>query len=693
MQNSLYRFGWIPLVLCCSFLYADENRTWTDDTGLFRVEASLSQIDGNAVKLKKTDGTILTLPIAKLSEADKRYIADLAVKNPFEGGNATTSTASVIVAPALPIEVQTVEVKAVDLSQTRDAGSNMSDAWTCKVDPAPAFERPEVVRMAFRFPDVSANLQQRHTNFFLDSTGKNVLTTFQITGTPTSIGSERMAAIRAAKTPEEKRQANALPLNRASDKNFTRIVFGNAATGTTTSLDLPLKLQAFGFSPDGKRALLHQDDWDFPATGKKTLLHIIEQTPSGWKFTATFEPFAQLKRSADIRSNSADIYWATWVDDEHLLVQAEGGTLILLNIKTGEALWQTLVEGRGDVALSPGKKYCVLPVGSKAILRETMSGKTVGSVDNVKSQKFQFSPDGKHFATCSMQGIMIGDTATGTLDIPFFVSGSSNLVNFFWLDDRFLFFGGDIVDTTNKATVWTYTGLRDNVTFAGGYCWSFFGTTRLGSFLCPLTIPHAKMTPQTIPADAAEFALKQDTEVTLVLEESIEKEREEIQKCIEKKIADNGWVLADAAPVSIVLKIETEETDEVKYTTSRSPLPIPGPPRPIPTMFGQGGTAVEFQPERYLLTIMQADRELWKQSKLTQPPQWIKLDEIKDASLQEVVDQSKEQQSYQKWLDGMNIPKTIARLQDKGATRVTENGFEEIGTNVRTGVLEMKGRN
>jgi hypothetical protein len=49
------------------------SRIWTDDLGR-RVQATLQSIEGDSVKLKKPDGNIISVPIARLSIADKRYI-------------------------------------------------------------------------------------------------------------------------------------------------------------------------------------------------------------------------------------------------------------------------------------------------------------------------------------------------------------------------------------------------------------------------------------------------------------------------------------------------------------------------------------------------------------------------------------------------------------------------------------------
>jgi hypothetical protein len=51
-----------------------EVRTWTDSTGTFSVEAELLHFAGGVVHLRKLDGTIITLPIERLSAEDQQWV-------------------------------------------------------------------------------------------------------------------------------------------------------------------------------------------------------------------------------------------------------------------------------------------------------------------------------------------------------------------------------------------------------------------------------------------------------------------------------------------------------------------------------------------------------------------------------------------------------------------------------------------
>jgi len=55
---------------------APDFRTWTDTTGGFRVEAQLVDHDDGQVTLKKRDGQTIIVPLERLSEADRAYLAE-----------------------------------------------------------------------------------------------------------------------------------------------------------------------------------------------------------------------------------------------------------------------------------------------------------------------------------------------------------------------------------------------------------------------------------------------------------------------------------------------------------------------------------------------------------------------------------------------------------------------------------------
>ena len=51
-------------------------RTWKDSTGAFSVEAMFIGCQDEKVQLKRKDGTVITVPLGKLCDGDRKYVAE-----------------------------------------------------------------------------------------------------------------------------------------------------------------------------------------------------------------------------------------------------------------------------------------------------------------------------------------------------------------------------------------------------------------------------------------------------------------------------------------------------------------------------------------------------------------------------------------------------------------------------------------
>jgi outer membrane protein assembly factor BamB len=80
--------SWLPLIAAVLFAAvagrsgpaaakpaAQQLRTWTDNSGVHKIRAALVSIDEGQVQLKKGDGTVITVPVDRLSEADQQWLA------------------------------------------------------------------------------------------------------------------------------------------------------------------------------------------------------------------------------------------------------------------------------------------------------------------------------------------------------------------------------------------------------------------------------------------------------------------------------------------------------------------------------------------------------------------------------------------------------------------------------------------
>ena len=115
-----------------------EIRTWNDTTGKFSIKAELIDHNDQQVTLKKPNGQQITVPLAKLSAADRRFLSDLAEEQPappitlgpsqtyrvrigmqFTGvGNAT----GIVGIVPVPIDWAEQSVRVIDQEKTANVG-------------------------------------------------------------------------------------------------------------------------------------------------------------------------------------------------------------------------------------------------------------------------------------------------------------------------------------------------------------------------------------------------------------------------------------------------------------------------------------------------------------------------------------------------------------------------------------------
>ena len=68
----------LTVMATCVAAATAQQRTWTDDTGKLSVEAEFVETKQGSVVLKKRTGSVITVPLARLSENDRRYLQSLA---------------------------------------------------------------------------------------------------------------------------------------------------------------------------------------------------------------------------------------------------------------------------------------------------------------------------------------------------------------------------------------------------------------------------------------------------------------------------------------------------------------------------------------------------------------------------------------------------------------------------------------
>ncbi|MDY0171233.1 MAG: SUMF1/EgtB/PvdO family nonheme iron enzyme, partial [Thermoguttaceae bacterium] len=94
-------------------------RTWTDSTGKFSVEADLQEVREKEMVLRRADGSRLTVPLERLSAADRRYLEALAASKTKDASAKSTDR------PKTPADSPPMAVAPFDAQAAR----RHQEAW------------------------------------------------------------------------------------------------------------------------------------------------------------------------------------------------------------------------------------------------------------------------------------------------------------------------------------------------------------------------------------------------------------------------------------------------------------------------------------------------------------------------------------------------------------------------------------
>lgn len=89
-------------------------RTWTDDSGKFRVEAALITVKDGTVYLERKDGVILEVPLSRLSDADRARLGKQPVAAPKPAGTTASEPPGKLSPDALKESLVLIEWKDRD---------------------------------------------------------------------------------------------------------------------------------------------------------------------------------------------------------------------------------------------------------------------------------------------------------------------------------------------------------------------------------------------------------------------------------------------------------------------------------------------------------------------------------------------------------------------------------------------------
>ena len=484
------------------------SRTWSDQSGKFKVEASLIKYDGAQVTLKRTDGKEVVLAISKLSDADQKFLKENVESTALPDEETEKGEA--------PAEEAVAEIEVVDASGAPPLDVGATSTWSYTPDAAVEQKVPPT-RIALG----DSSTFEKDTLFFVSpETSKAVvvwLDTF----------SRKSARVQQCDLLRKKVEKTA-----------------EFMAGQT-----PIAL-----SGDLSRVLAQEFDRD-----SKGALHLYEIEANKLKPRTAWQPHAGEKR------NVQKVESARFVSKDLVLTQSDGGAIVLWKVANAPDPQYQVIQSSGKPSFTAGGKYFAALVEGGIVILETMTGKKVGflPIENHAAGLLAFDPAGRQLALLYGKRLRVWDLATreSTAD---FDCGTASAEQFLWTDENTLLIGDTVLDVTRRIPIWHYTGRLNGTVVGGRY---YYVSARRPCILASGQIPSEEARDFVKKLNSEELqAFKPGDSVSLDVQlGNFPQHREKVIVDLKKQLEANGMKVADESELKLVVNVTPGEVKTLEF--------------------------------------------------------------------------------------------------------------------------------
>ena len=253
-------------LLCWNVASAQQtSRTWSDDTGSYKVEATLLSTTSSSVRLLKSNGVEIDVPFSRLSKADRAHLAEIFSRNARKISKPKKQASGPTIYSAQNSSPNTTPVNTTPVNQ--NTNSIIPSATATQVESSQPIDLPQSTQTTLPLkdseltaPDIgaaeigAADSSREITDPLAESTTTETTITPNVVGNPGN--SESMAVVETAETnTDDLAVPSDTNIATASDETELEPLMAEPSENVSSSLDNTLnseqpelaQSQDFGF--------------------------------------------------------------------------------------------------------------------------------------------------------------------------------------------------------------------------------------------------------------------------------------------------------------------------------------------------------------------------------------------------------------------------------------------------------------
>ncbi len=624
---------------------ASKSRIWSDTSGKFKIEATLARVEEGKVVLTRADnGNEITVPLEKLSEVDRKFVAASQPVPPEpsatqsknqQPGDAKTAAKVAIAKGASQDDSNKATKEEIEIAPTDFSSAPMIDLtvekpWTYKPDPAPPDEKLKPVVIPLLKWDTSERPQ------------------------------------RLLLLPKEKK-AFVVTHDLWSDQPVVHVQACNLQTAKAeASAEFGVGVVPREISPDGALVLAGTQTRDF--TADLGVLRIYSRAGLKVSLLCAWRPYPipTDEHPKAMREGTKSV-WASFNDDRHLLTCDDHGTMVMWEVPALKSIWMAHSDANAKPTISAGRKYVVARLANKMVFVKADSGEIAGSLDtgptSLWGESLDFNNEGTRLAASHGWQLRVWDLHGPQLmhdfqiQLPEGPNGSyRGLGRPAWLSDKYLMLGQMLIDLERRIPVWENTDWRAEVMkIDDGLAWVIADANRPGSkTLSAVSIPDKTMLDAAAKLNPDDLLVMRPG-MTVSIEMQISAAPERVAKAkeiLETHLENSGMKVTPDGKLKLVVSVLPGKTETMQY-------------RKIGTIGNSEERQVSGQIFRVAYELN--GETIWKYDSIRSAPTFIQpnKDESLDAALQRTSQQQIESFLAFTDLEYMALPTYLVKVPNR----------------------------